>query len=164
MWRSLAKHSTPFSKRSEEEEGSVRDKFSNVLFVLFLFRLKDPTFRVHIDAESSETIVSGMGELHLEIYREVWTALLSASCTLPFLNVECNLSRCNNGILVLVFVDHVTHPRHLIPPFPLFSFFFLPVVKCFRRICQRILREFDCPTVVGKPRVAFRETITKPVK
>jgi elongation factor G len=28
---------------------------------------------------------------------------------------------------------------------------------------QRILREYECPTVTGKPRVAFRETITKPV-
>eukprot|EP00656_Telonema_subtile_P030692 TRINITY_DN33673_c0_g1_i2.p1 TRINITY_DN33673_c0_g1~~TRINITY_DN33673_c0_g1_i2.p1 ORF type:complete len:479 (+),score=155.21 TRINITY_DN33673_c0_g1_i2:154-1590(+) len=34
------------------------------------FMREDPTFRVHVDPNSNETIISGMGELHLEVYCE----------------------------------------------------------------------------------------------
>lgn len=73
-------------------EGKESSNFSRALN---RFQKEDPTFRVHVDKESSETIISGMGELHLEIYVE------------------------------------------------------------------RMRREYNVPCTTGKPRVAFRETITK---
>jgi elongation factor G len=60
--------------------------------------LEDPSFKVKTDEETSQTIISGMGELHLEI------------------------------------------------------------------IVDRLLREFNVEANVGKPQVAYRETITKAIK
>jgi len=54
------------------------DKLANALHRL---AEEDPTFKVEIDAETGQTVISGMGELHLEILRDRLKREF---------NVECN--------------------------------------------------------------------------
>ncbi len=78
----------PKTKADQEKMGIALSKLAQ----------EDPSFRVHTDQESGQTIISGMGELHLEI------------------------------------------------------------------IVDRMKREFKVDANVGKPRVAYRETIRKSVE
>jgi elongation factor G len=79
----------------EPKTKADQDKLGRALFAL---SEEDPTFRVHTDEETAQTVISGMGELHLEV------------------------------------------------------------------LVDRMLREFKVDANVGKPQVAYRETITVPVQ
>ncbi|MGA7758569.1 MAG: elongation factor G, partial [Ilumatobacteraceae bacterium] len=77
----------PKTKSDQEKLGKALKSLSD----------EDPTFRIRSDEETGQTVISGMGELHLEV------------------------------------------------------------------LVDRMMREFSVEATVGKPQVAYRETITKPV-
>ena len=60
----------PVVSLSLKPAGGEKGADQNFSRALQRFQREDPTFRVHVYAESKETIVSGMGELHLEVYVE----------------------------------------------------------------------------------------------
>jgi elongation factor G len=51
---------TPKDKKSADQMAKALNRFTK----------EDPTFRTHVDIESNQTIIRGMGELHLEVYIE----------------------------------------------------------------------------------------------
>jgi elongation factor G len=50
----------PRDKKSSDQMAKALNRFTK----------EDPTFRTHVDPESNQTIIQGMGELHLEVYIE----------------------------------------------------------------------------------------------
>ena len=58
-----------------------RDVGTQFSKALSRFQREDPTLRVHFDSETGETIISGMGELHLEIYVERMRREYKVECT-----------------------------------------------------------------------------------
>ncbi len=51
---------TPVDKKSSDNMAKALNRFTK----------EDPTFTTYVDAESNQTIIQGMGELHLEVYVE----------------------------------------------------------------------------------------------
>jgi elongation factor G len=62
-------------------EPTKRDGADKLAKALERFRREDPTFRVMTDKETGQTLIAGMGQLHLEIYTERIKREYKVECT-----------------------------------------------------------------------------------
>jgi elongation factor G len=69
---------TPASSADQERMAKALSRFIK----------EDPTFRVSTDAETGQTIIAGMGELHLDVYVERMRREFSAAVTVGVPNVS----------------------------------------------------------------------------
>lgn len=70
--------SLAISPNKSKKGGADTESFSKALA---RFSKEDPTLRIHTDDESLQTIVSGMGELHLDVYVERLRREYGVECT-----------------------------------------------------------------------------------
>ena len=61
----------PKTKADQEKMGNALQRLAE----------EDPTFKVHTDPESNQTIISGMGELHLDIIVDLMRREFNVDCT-----------------------------------------------------------------------------------
>jgi len=80
----------------EPDTKSDEDKLSQSLQKL---SHEDPTFRVHTDVETGQTIVSGMGELHLEIITDRLIREFNVGCRIgrPQVSMRETISKAGEG-------------------------------------------------------------------
>ncbi|MBN1816053.1 MAG: elongation factor G [Sedimentisphaerales bacterium] len=69
---------TPASSADQERMAKALSRFMK----------EDPTFRVHTDPETGQTIIAGMGELHLDVYVERMRREFKAQVTVGVPNVS----------------------------------------------------------------------------
>jgi len=88
---------TVISMSIEPKSKGDRDKLSQTLAVL---AKEDPTFRAWTDEETNETIIAGMGELHLEVLRHriIREFKVAAECGKPRVAYRQTINEAREGV------------------------------------------------------------------